>query len=181
MSYLKRALATLTLGVVVSAGCQRAAPDEQRGGAAVATEGQQTYVVPAAGVTSLVESVRARRNERGDVVVDGRLLLPESTRVWIELYPAASPPDADPSGRAELYLGPGGSFETEALKAPPASEFRILITSHFTRSWQSSDVLAAVGAGGAKLPAGALTPNDPNNSAAGSHLEVASLVKVSGS
>ena len=114
----------------------------------------------------------------GEVIVDGKLLLPVATRVWVELFPAASAADADPVARAELYLGPGGAFETEALNASGGPEFRVVITSHFTRSWQAQEVLSAVGAGGMKLPKSALKADKPRQRTMAGHLEYAGVVKV---
>jgi hypothetical protein len=165
---------------VAGTGCRACRGPAVHDSVAASTQAGATYTPPADGTKTLVEALQARRTDAGNVVVRGRLLLPESTRIWVELYPASSAPDADPVDRAELYLTAGGAFETPPLGAPAASDLRVLITSHFTRSWQGSDVLAAVGAGGMKLPKSALMPNDPNSPLSAAHLEVSQVVKVSG-
>jgi hypothetical protein len=154
--------------------CRGPVVEESKGPAVTAPE---AYTPPPPGASSLVDSVSARRDSSGSVVVEGKLL-PASTRVWVELFPAGSAPDASPIDRAELYLGSGGTFRTDPLKAPTGSEFRILITSHFTPSWQSSEVLAGVGTGGLKLPRAALMPNNPNNPQSAGHLEYSGVLKV---
>jgi hypothetical protein len=176
MRYSKALLTVLALATIAFAGSQACrspqAEQSSKGSAAPA------YTPPPQGTASLVESVHARRTANRDVIVAGKLLLPVATRVWVELYPAGSAADADPVARAELYLAPGGAFETEALKAPDGPDIRVVITSHFTRSWQAQEVLTAVGAGGMKLPKSALKPDNPANPQSAGHLEYTGVVKV---
>lgn len=137
------------------------------------------YQLPPQGTTSLVQSLTARRNASGEVVVSGRLLLPEATRIWVDVYPAAG--GENPLGRAELYLDTGGVFEAGPFQVPAAAQYRLDLTSRFDRNWQPRDVLGVVGPDGSKLPKSALTPNNPQAPEAGGHLQYSGLVTVSGS
>ncbi len=110
-------------------------------------------------------------------MVDGRLLLPEGTRLWVEVYPAASKTDT-PLDRAELYLEAGGSFQAGPFTLPPASEYRLELTSKFDRNWQPQDVLGLVGPEGTKLPKSALVSDNPQ--APGGRLQYSAVVTVSG-
>src|SRR5699024_8058160 len=99
-----------------------------------------SYQPPPQGTTSLVQSVTARRNSAGEVVVNGRLLLPEGTRIWVDVYPAKNGADT-PLGHAELYLDAGGVFEAGPFQVAAASQYRLELTSRFDRNWQPRDVL----------------------------------------
>jgi len=178
MTNTYRSLAVLALATIAFSGGSQACRSSQAEQSAPKGSSAEAYTPPAQGTASLVESVHARRTANHEVIVSGRLLLPVATRVWVELYPAGSAADADPVARAELYLAPGGAFETEALKAPDGTDIRVAITSHFTRSWQAQEVLTAVGAGGMKLPKSALKPDNPANPQSAGHLEYTGVVKV---
>jgi hypothetical protein len=181
MTNTYRSFAVLALATIALACGSQACRSSQAEQSTPKGSTAEAYTPPPQGTASLVESVQARRTPNGDVIVAGKLRLPVATRVWVELFPAASAADADPVARAELYLAPGGAFETEALKAPDATDIRVAITSHFTRSWQAQEVLTAVGAGGMKLPKSALKPDNPGNPQSAGHLEYASVVKVTAS
>jgi hypothetical protein len=139
-----------------------------------------TYRPPAESATSLVESVRARRDaSSGQVRIDGRLLLPMGARIWVDVYPAGVAQSADPIDRAELYLAANGTFEAGPFKVPAAdSQVRILVTSYFTTSWQPPDVIALVGLGGMKLPKAALRLDRPGAPGMGAHLEESATVRI---
>lgn len=136
------------------------------------------YTAPREGTTSLVQNMKARRDANGQVTVEGRLLLPQGTRVWVELYQANSKPNEDPISRAELYLGPDGSFEAGPFNVKGARQVRTQVTSHFTLAWQPAEVIALVGLNGTKLPKSALTPNNPGAPQSGGHLDSAQNVTI---
>ena len=166
-------VAAVTLGA--GAGCNSCRQPSAAGPAAsgAAAEG---YRVPPDGTTSLVRSLTGHRTAAGAVVVDGRLLLPEGTRIWVEVYPATSKTDT-PLDRAELYLEAGGSFQAGPFTLPPASQYRLELTSKFDRNWQPRDVLGLVGPEGTKLPKSALASDNPQ--APGGHLQYSALVTIS--
>ncbi len=169
------------LGALAAAGACRSepAPAGSTSGAA-AQSSVAPYTLPPDGTASLVQSLIGRRTADGQVVVTGRLLLPESTRVWVEVYPATSASDT-PLDRAELYLTSDGSFEAGPFALPAARRFRIEITSRFNRDWQPRDVLGIVGTNGTRLPRSALTPNSAQAPQAGGHLEYSAFVDIGGS
>jgi hypothetical protein len=156
------------------AGCSSKPPAESDG-AAPAVE---RYTAPPEGTASLVQSLSAHRDRDGRTVVDGRLLLPAGTRIWVELFSTKSTSSDDPIGRAELYLSPGGSFQAGPFNLPGVSQCRIQVTSHFSRSWQAPEILSVIGLNGAKLPKSALRPNSPSAPQSGGHLEYSATVNV---
>ena len=123
---------TLVGALCLTAACSAAPPQA----AADAGQAQQpkveAYTPPKEG-TPLVSSIAVRRNA-GQVMVDGKTLLPAGTRVWIDLYASNARPDADPVGHAELYLSPGGAFEVGPFKDPGGAQAKVIVTSHFSRS-----------------------------------------------
>ena len=153
--------------------CSSKPPAESDGAPAV-----EHYTPPPEGTSSLVQSVTAHRDSNGQTVVDGRVLLPAGTRIWVELFSIQSAPSADPIGRAELYLGPGGSFQAGAFKLPGVSQCRIQVTSHFSRSWQAPEILSVTGVNGTKLPRSSLRPNDPSAPQSGGHLDYSGTLSV---
>jgi len=79
-------------------------------------------------------------------------------------------------GQDKVTLGDSGAFTTEPFRAGErmhkAGRYRVQIVSYFTTVWrQPSEVLAATGVNGSKLPARLLTPDDPEFPDAGRHLE----------
>ena len=180
---MKRSAWVLTLAIVALAsgasGCNACRSTPQTDGAASAATGSETYTPPPENTTSLIESVRGRRDATtGQVTIDGRLLLPAGARIWVDLYPAGTGQSADPLARAEQYRGPRGSFAAGPFKVPPDSQFRVLITSYFTSSWQPKDVIAQVGLGGMKLPKHTLRLDRPNAPGMGAHLEQSADVTI---
>ena len=147
--------------------------------AATSTPAPEAYTPPAEGATSLIESMRGRRDAgSGQITIEGRLLLPAGTRVWVDLYRSGIASVTDPLARAELYLGPRGAFEAGPFKVPADSKFRVAITSYFTGSWQPSEVITLVGLGGARLPKSALRLDRPNAPGMGAHLEESADVNI---
>jgi hypothetical protein len=178
---MDRAGKSVALGALVLAGFVGAAcgVSQQPESSQPAAEGaSDTYTPPREGTSSLIETIKARRDPGGQVLVEGRLLLPQGTRVWVELYQPSATPNADPLGRAELYLGPGGSFEAGPFKLEGVRQVRAQVTAHFSRSWQPGEVLALVGMNGAKLPKSALVPNNPGAPQSGGHLDRSQTVSI---
>jgi hypothetical protein len=157
-----------------SPGCASKPPAESDG-AAPAVE---RYTAPPEGTASLVQSLAAHRDRNGQTLVDGRLLLPAGTRIWVELFSIQSSPSADPIGRAELYLGAGGSFQAGPFNLPGVSQCRVQVTSHFSRSWQAPEILSVIGLNGTKLPKSSLKPNNPSSPQSGGHFEYTGTVNV---
>lgn len=170
--------ATFALSVACAACGSSATPQVSAEQTPAATPVGEPYTPPAEGTRSLVPSVTARKDVDGQVSVEGRLLLPAGTRVWVDVYPPGAAASADPLGRSELYLGPGGSFNAGPFKIPALTSLQVIFTSHFTRSWQPSDVLALVGANGMKLPKSALRPANPQSPQSGGFLETTVTVPV---
>lgn len=168
-------LVAASLGV---AACGLSQAPESAQPESAAAEASQTYTPPREGASSLVDALAARRDANGEIVVNGTLSLPSGTRTWVELYEPGAAAGADPIGRAELYLGPGGAFEAGPFKLQIGRQVRVLLTSHFSRSWQGTDVLALVGVNGTKLPRSALTPNNPQAPQSGAHLEHSTILAV---
>jgi hypothetical protein len=156
------------------AACSSKPPAESDGAGPVV----ERYTAPPEGTSSLVQSLAAHRDRNGQTVVDGRLLLPAGTRIWVELFSTQAAPSADPIGRAELYLGPAGSFQAGPFNLPGVTQCRIQVTSHFSRSWQAPEILSVIGLNGTKLPKSSLRPNDPSAPQSGGHFEYTSTVNV---
>ena len=168
-------VAALGFALTAAACAQAPAPpaaDQASAPASVAAP----YTPPADGTATLVGPVTARRGADGQVSVEGRLLLPAGARVWVDVY--APGKTVDPIGRAELYLGPGGSFNAGPFKIAALSQLHVQFTSHFSRSWQPADVLALVGANGLKLPQSALRPANPQSPQSGGFLEASVTVPI---
>ena len=125
-----------------------------------------------------MQSATARRDGDGQVPVEGRLLLPQGARVWVDVYPPAAKDNADPLGRSELYLGPAGAFNAGPFKVAALTQLHVQFTSHFTRSWQPADVLSLVGVNGMKLPKSALRPANPQAPQSGGFLEASVTIPI---
>jgi hypothetical protein len=166
--------AALAAALCGGAGCSSKPPAESDG-AAPAVE---HYTAPPEGTSSLVQSVTAHHDRNGHTVVDGRLLLPAGTRVWVELFSSQSTPSDDPIGRAELYLGPSGSFQAGPFNLPGISQCRVQVTSHFSRAWQAPEILSVIGLNGTKLPKSSLRPNDPSTPQSGGHLDYSGTLNI---
>jgi len=136
------------------------------------------YAAPPEGTASLVQSVKARRDRSGQTFVSGRLLLPAGTRIWVEVFSPTATPSDDPIGRAELYLGPSGSFEAGPFNLPGISQCRVQVTSHFSRAWQAPEILAVIGLNGTKLPKSSLKPNSPASPQSGGHLDYSGTLNI---
>jgi hypothetical protein len=178
MSRIHVAVVVSSLALLVTcAACSSATPQASAEQTPAAAPAGEVYTPPAEGTASLVQSVTARKDTDGQVSVEGRLLLPAGTRVWVDVYPPGDR-GADPIGRAELYLGPGGSFKAGPFKLPVLAQLQVQFTSHFSRSWQPNDVIALVGAGGMKLPKSALRPANPQSPQSGGFLETTVAVAI---
>jgi hypothetical protein len=179
---MRTSVRVLWIGVVAAmygaAGCSPApAPASNPPATSPAVVPVPPYTPPPASATSLVESLAARREAKG-VMVTGRLLLPAGTRVWVEIFAPKAAPNADPIGRSELYLGDAGTLEAGPFDLKGATQVRVLVTSHFSRSWQPPEVLALIGSGGSKLPKASLAPNDPRTQQPGGFLEHSVMLTV---
>lgn len=176
----------IVLGVVLAAaispgpGCSRSQPPDEAAQAAPPAAAD-AYSPPPEGTASLVQSLTARRDADGQVRIGGKILLPATTRIWVEVYPSTAGPQEQLLGRSELYLDPGGTFEAGPFKLSGSGPFRVQVTSYFSRSWQQPDVLRAVGQKGTKLPKSALKLDDPRSPIAGGHLEYSGSVTVGSS
>jgi hypothetical protein len=166
--------AALAAALYGGPGCSSKPPAESDGAAPVV----ERYIAPPEGTASLVQSLSVHRDRNSQTVVDGRLLLPAGTRIWVELFSITATPSAEPIGRAELYLGPGGSFQAGPFNLPGITQCRIQVTSHFSRSWQAPEILSVIGLNGTKLPKSSLRPNDPSAPQSGGHFEYTSTVNV---
>jgi len=170
-------LCCLSAALALGAGCSRPQPAAE----AAAQSGQsgQTsgYAPPAEGTATLLQSVAAQRTGPG-VMIRGKLLLPETTRVWVELFPIKAVVQDEPLGHAELYLNPDGTFDAGPFKVEGSGQFRVLITSYFSRAWQQPQVLQAVGIKGTKLPKSALKLDNPGTPGAGGHIEYSNTVTI---
>ena len=175
------ALAGFIAGAAIAAGsgCSKPQPGSEAVSEPPKTE--DNYKPPPEG-TPLVQSLTAHRESDGQVKVTGKILLPATTRVWVEMYPAATTarsPQEQLLGRSELYLDPGGSFEAGPFKLTGSGPFRVLVTSYFSRSWQPPDVLRVVGIKGTRLPKSALKLDNPQSPEGGGHLEYFGSLTVS--
>jgi hypothetical protein len=168
--------------LLLAAGCSRAiSSSEETSAASTAASATPagstaTYTPPAEG-TPLVESLVAQRQDDG-VVIRGKLLLPETTRLWVELFPVRAVSQDQPLGHAELYLNPGGTFEAGPFKVAGSGQFRVQVTAYFSRAWQQPQVLQAVGMKGTKLPKSALKLDNPGTPGAGGHFEYSTTVTI---
>lgn len=138
----------------------------------------EMYMPPPEGTSSLVHSLEARRNRKGQVTVAGQLLLPAGTALWVEVFDPNVPPGRSLVGESKPHLASGGSFEAGPFNLPRPGRYRVQLTAHFNGAWQSRDVLAVVGSNGTNLPKSALTPDDPEFPQAGGHLEYSGSVNV---
>jgi hypothetical protein len=166
----------LSLAVGVEIGCAQPQPEAQGASASAQATPAKRYAPPAEGI-GLIQSVRAERTSAG-VMIRGKLLLPETTRVWVELFPIKAVVQDEPLGHAELYLNPDGSFDAGPFKVDGSGEYRVLITSYFSRAWQQPEVLQAVGIKGTKLPKSTLKLDNPGTPGAGGHLEYSSTLTI---
>jgi hypothetical protein len=177
---------TVLVGVVLAAavsagpGCRQSQPSSETP-AAPPQSTADTYTPPPEGTSSLVQSLTARRDSDGQVKIGGKILLPATTRIWVEVYPSTAGMQDQLLGRSELYLDPGGTFEAGPFKLSGAGPFRVQVTSYFSRSWQPADVLRAVGQKGTRLPKSALKLDDPRSPIAGGHLEYSGSVNIGSS
>lgn len=172
--FISLVLSAALLGVV---GCGPSQTPSQAEPAQPSTP-PETYTPPPEGTSSLVESVEARRDRKGQVMIDGKLLLPSGTKVWVELFSLKVQGGKTTLGRAEPHVASGGSFEAGPFNLPGPGQYRVQLTAHFNGAWQSPEVLAAVGSNGTKLPKAALKPDDPEFPQTGGHLEYSRSVKV---
>src|SRR5215831_649446 len=106
----------LAAGIVLNLACSKAQPADEAAPAATREAAADAYNPPPEGTSSLVQALTARRDSDGQVKIAGKILLPATTRVWVEVYPAAGAPQDQLLGRSELYLDPGGTFEAGPFK-----------------------------------------------------------------
>ncbi len=123
-------------------------------------------VSPSVAKESLIQGVSARRDNTGGVIVYGKAKLPKNTKIWIEVANG---------GQAEVFISDNGKFEGGAFtnKGKPyaVGNYKIVIESHFTKYWQTNDILSQVGEGGKLLPSTALIPDDPEFPNSDKHLK----------
>jgi hypothetical protein len=166
--------------LVAGAACSKAQPASETASEPPKTA-DDNYKPPPEG-TPIVQSLTAHRESNGQVKVTGKILLPATTRVWVEMYPASPAPTSNPQeqllGRSELYLDPGGTFEAGPFKLTGAGPFRVLVTSYFSRAWQPPEVLRVVGIKGTRLPKSALKLDNPQSPEGGGHLEYSGSLTV---
>jgi len=174
-------IGVLAADIVLTVACGKAEPSAESSPAAAHEAAADAYSPPPEGTSSLVQSLTARRDSGGQVRIAGKILLPSTTRIWVEVYPATGAPQDQLLGRSELYLDPGGTFEAGPFTLSGAGPFRVQVTSYFSRSWQPADVLRAVGQKGTKLPKSALKLDDPRSPIAGGHLEYSGSVTIGSS
>jgi hypothetical protein len=146
------------------------------------------YVPPPDGTLSLIQELRASRDEKGGLVIELKALLPKGTGVYIQVF---APSSKDPlervtkstSNDARLQtekLGDGGTVRSAPFVAPVAGAYRVEVSSSFNGNWQNADVLALVGNSGTKLPTSALEPDDREFPKAGGSLKFSTVVNVEG-
>jgi len=174
-------IGVLAAEIVLNLACSKGEPAAETAPAATHDVAADAYSPPPEGTSSLVQSLTARRDPDGQVRIAGKILLPSTTRIWIEVYPVTGAPQDQLLGRSELYLDPGGTFEAGPFTLSGAGPFRVQVTSYFSRSWQPADVLRAVGQKGTRLPKSALKLDDPRSPIAGGHLEYSGSVTVGSS
>jgi hypothetical protein len=167
----------LSAVLALDLGCSRPQPAAEAAPQSGQTSQTGGYTPPAEGTASLLQSVSAERTNAG-VMIRGKLLLPETTRVWVELFPIKAVVQDEPLGHAELYLNPDGTFDAGPFKVEGRGEFRVLITSYFSRAWQQPQVLQVIGIKGTKLPKSALKLDNPGTPGAGGHLEYSKTVTI---
>ena len=178
MNRLATAIIVTSFVASCAAGCGGSqGPAQSASTASVAAGASEVYTPPPEGTSSLVQSVAARRDTNGQVIIEGRLLLPSGARLWVELFPEKATAGGDPIGRSELYLESRGVFAAGPFNLPPAT-YRVQLTSHFNRGWQSPEVLSAVGLNGVKLPNAILKPLNPTTPQSGGYLDHVGLVTV---
>ncbi len=167
----------LMAALSTGAACSRSQPPSEAGSTPPKST-DEAYTPPPEGTSSLVQSLTARRDRNGVVKVTGRMLLPATTRIWVEIYPAKTGPQEQLLGRSELYLDPDGSFEAGPFNLSGAGPYRVLVTCYFSRSWQHPEVLRAVGLKGTKLPKSALKLDNPQTPSNGGHIEYSGALTV---
>jgi len=146
------------------------------------------YVPPPDGTISLIQELRASRDEKGGLVIELKALLPKGTGVYVQVFvPGAKDPlervTKSTSNDARLNterLGDGGTLRSQPFKALVAGAYRVEVSSVFNGNWQNADVLALVGDSGTKLPLSALDPDDREFPKAGGSLKFSTVVNVEG-
>jgi len=148
-----------------------------------------SYVLPPQGTRSLIQEVRASRDAVGGLLLEAKTLLPEGTKVHVEVSIEASKKEVRRSDG--VTAGAGARLLTERVdadgilragpyNAPKAGKYCIAFSCYFNGAWQDEDVLALVGNDGLKLPRAALDPLDPEFPDAGGRLEYSGVVIVGG-
>ena len=166
-----KVLASLCLAILC--GC---APDKGKRAASVSTQNEEAtaYALPSDSVTSLLAELVAIRDREGKIILKGRLLLPLSTKVMLSLRKLGA--GRSEFAQSEVHLDESGSFETEGFsdgRSPLApGPYHVEAVSYFNEIWQTPEVLARVGAGGALLPSRLLVPDDAEFPKNGGHFNL---------
>jgi len=139
----------------------------------------EVYRPPPAGTKSLVSAVEVYRDAQANVIVKGKILLPQDTKIVVDVFRANSRKLKDLVGESKTIVGFQNSFSAGPFGIPKAGRYDVEITSYFNGPWQQpAEVIAAVGAEGTKLPRAALVPEDAEFADRGGHVDSVTSVTV---
>jgi hypothetical protein len=120
---------------------------------------------------SLLISLSAQRTTDGGIIFVGQVKLPKGTKMMIDLSL-----NNDLLGQDTVLIKDAGNFKSGVFrkgKEPHSpGTYQIHVLSHFTKVWQSSEILKIVGENGALLPSDLLVPDDPEFPNDTRHFEV---------
>jgi len=120
---------------------------------------------------SLLISLSAQRTADGGIIFIGQVKLPKGTKMMIDLSL-----NNDLLGQDTVLIKDAGNFESgvfrKGKKPHSPGTYQVSIFSHFTKVWQSPEILKLVGENGALLPSDLLVPDDPEFPNDTRHFEV---------
>jgi hypothetical protein len=139
----------------------------------------EIYIPPPAHAKSLVNNIQAHRDGKGRVVVDGKILLPQKTKIVVNIFRGKSRKGKDLVGESKTIVDFQSSFSAGPFDIPKPGEYSVEVSSYFNGPWrQPPEVIAQVGSDGTKLPKAALVPDDPEFPERGGHLDYVTIVTV---
>lgn len=139
---------------------------------------EPAYVAPPEGTKSLVESLMAKRDDRGAVIIEGKALLPRNTKIVVDVYAGRSRKGKDLVGESKTVVGFQSAFNAGPFEIPKSGTYTVQVTSFFNEIWQSPEILSLVGREGVNLPRSALDLNDPEFPQQGGYLWYAKTVQI---
>lgn len=129
---------------------------------------------------SILEEIDAKRDEKGGIIIYGKIKLPVQTKLMINFGEANK---KEVLGQTNAFVGIDGQFKSEGAMmngAMPysAGTYWVTVISYFNTIWQSPDVLFQTGENGIKLPAKSLSPGGDKLLGDGPHFQETRIIKI---